>query len=486
MQITFGIIMLALVDYQPKVLNLLQVIQEYTKHRKEVVIRRTKFDLQKAKDRAHILEGLIKAVDIIDAIVKTIKASKTVDIARTNLIKKFKFSEIQANAILEMRLQKLTGLEREKLTEEFQGLKKLIKELKAILASEKKIFEVIKKELLEVKEKYATERKTEIVKEITEFTLQDIIADEDMLITLSSDSFIKSLPAKSYRKQKRGGRGVTGTTLKGEDNFIQHLTVANTHDNMLFFTNKGKVFWMKVHEIPVGSKQAKGRSLKVLLNLSSEEKITALLNLNEFSEKNSIIFITKNGIIKKGASTDLENAKRRGIIAINLGKGDELIDAVVFNEEKDKDIFLGTAKGRALKMNGKQLRKMGRSTRGIRGLRVSETDYIIGMIKAEPGRKIFVITENGYGKQMAFSLFQTKGRGGKGMAYLKVTDKNGKAVGIKSVEDNDELILTTIKGMVLKIIAGDISTIGRATAGVRIVKVTEGDMVSDVTVVQKD
>jgi len=486
MQITFGIIMLALVDNQPKVMNLKQVIEEYTKHRKEVVVRRTKFDLKRAKDRAHILEGLIKAVDMIDAIVKTIRASKDVDIARANLMKKFKFTEVQANAILEMRLQKLTGLERAKLIEEFEGLKKLIKELNAILASEKKVFEVIKKELLEAKEKFATERKTEIQKEITEFTTKDIIADEDMLISLSNDGFIKSIPAKSYRKQKRGGKGVTGTTLKGDDKFIRHLIVANTHDNMLFFTNKGKVFWMKVHEIPIASKQAKGRSLKVLLNLSGEERITALYNLRKFSADRSIVFITKKGTIKKGSSVDLQNAKRRGIIAINLDKEDELIDAVVFKEEKDKDVFIGTARGRALRMNAKQIRTMGRASRGVRGLRVGSDDQLVGIIKIEEGKKIMVITENGFGKMMTPNLFQTKGRGGKGMAYLKVTERNGKAVGIKSVENSAEIILTTTKGMVLKMIAADISTIGRATAGVRIVKTDAGDKVADITVVHKD
>ena len=486
MQVTFGIIMLALVDNEPKVLNLKQIIEEYTKHRKEVIIRRTKFDLKKARERAHILEGLIKAQDIIDAIIKTIRASKTVDIARANLMKKYEFTEIQATAILEMRLQRLTQLEKAKLVEELDGLKKLIKELSAILANEKKVYDLIKKELQEVKEKYATERKTQIVKEVTEFTMEDIIADQDMVITLSNDSFIKALPSKSYKKQKRGGKGVIGTTLKGEDKYIQHLCVANTHDSMLFFTNKGKVFWMKVYEIPVGTKQAKGRSLKVLLNLSQEERITALLNIDEFSNKNAVVFITKKGVIKKGASTVLENAKRRGIIAINLDKDDELIDAMVYNEEIDRDLFIGTANGRALRLNGKLLRTMGRSSRGIRGLRVGENDHMVGVIKIEKNSQIFVITENGFGKRMKAGLFQTKGRGGKGMAYLKVTSKNGPAVSIKAVSEEDELIMTTTKGLVIKIIAGDISSIGRATSGLRIVKVSSGDRISDLTVVQKD
>lgn len=485
MQITFGIIMLALVDGQPKYLNLKEVITEYTKHRKEVVIRRTKFDLRKAEERAHILEGLIKALDMIDAIIKVIRASKTVEIARQNLMSKFKFTEVQANAILEMRLQKLTGLEKAKLIEEFEGLKKLIKELKAILDSEKKIFEVIKNELLAVREKYADERRTEIVREVTEFKVEDIIADEDMVITLSNDGFIKSIPVKQYKKQRRGGRGVTGTNLRSDDN-VQNLVVAAMHDMMLFFTNKGKIFWMKVYEIPTGSKQSKGKSLKILLNLSQDEKITSLLSLNEFSEENSVVLLTKNGVIKKTASTNLENAKRRGIIIINLDKNDELVDALVFNESKDKNIFMGTKNGRALCTNGKQLRNMGRSARGIRGLKVAEDDRIIGIAKADDSKTIFVITEKGYGKRMKFNLFPAKGRGGKGMTYLKVTPRNGKAVGIRAIDNADEIILSTSKGMVIRVLAKEISTIGRATAGVKIVNVEKEDQIGDMAIVRND
>jgi len=486
MQVTFGIIMLALVDNQPKVLNLKQIIEQYTKHRKEVVIRRTKFDLKKAQERAHILEGLVKALDMIEAVIKVIRGSKTVENARTNLMQKFKFTEVQANAILDMKLQKLTGLEKAKLVEELEGLKKLIAELKALLASEKKVYDVIKKELLLIREKYANERRTEIIKEITEFKVEDIIADEDMVITLSNDGFIKSLPTKQYKKQKRGGRGVTGANLKGEDKFVQNLVVAAMHDIMFFFTNKGKVFWMKVYEIPAGSKQSKGKSLKILLNLSQDEKISTMNHLSEFSENNSIILVTKNGVIKKTASTNVENAKRRGIIAVNLDKNDELVDALIFNEEKDKDVFLGTKNGRALNINGKLLRKMGRASRGIRGLRVEPSDEIVGIAKAEGDKKICVITEKGYGKCMQFSLFPIKGRGGKGMAYLKVTNKNGSAVGIRAVEQRDEIILSTSRGMVLRVLVKEISTIGRATAGVRIVNVEKDDQISDLAVISNE
>ncbi len=479
MQVTFGIIMLALVDNTPKVLTLKEVIREYVKHRREVIIRRTKFDLKKAEDRAHILEGLIRALDLIDAIIKTIRASKTVDIARENLMKKFQFSKIQATAILEMRLQKLTGLEKQKLVDEYEGLLKLIKELKAILASDKKIYEVVKKELIEVKEKYSEERKTEIVKETTEFTAEDIIADEDMVITISNDGFIKSLPARDYRKQRRGGKGVTGATLKGDNAYVRHLVVASTHEHLLFFTNKGKVFWMKVYEIPVAGKQAKGRSIKILLNLSQDEILTSVVSLSEFTDEKKIIMVTKRGVIKKVVSTVLINAKKRGILSINLDKNDELNNAVVFDAREDTDIFIGTAQGRGLRTNAKRIRDMGRTSRGIRGLNVDKDDYIVGLTKIESGKKLFVITEKGFGKLTKFDLFQTKGRGGKGMTYIKITPKNGKAVNILSVSNGDELIISTIKGMVIKMLAKEISTVGRTAVGVKIIDVDNDDYVSD-------
>ncbi|MDD5066458.1 MAG: DNA gyrase subunit A [bacterium] len=484
MQITFGIIMLALVDNtQPRVLNLKQIIEEYVKHRKEVVVRRTKFDLQKAEEQAHILEGLVKALDMIDAVIKTIRASKTVEMARTNLMQKFKFTEIQANAILEMKLQKLTSLEKQKLVEELEGLKKMIKELKAILASSKKIYDLIKKELTEVKNTYPEKRKTEIIREITDFTVEDIIADEDMAITLSNDGFIKCLPAKQYKKQRRGGKGVTGAALKGDDSYVRNLSVASTHDNMLFFTNKGKVFYMKVYEIPAASKQAKGRSLKILLNLAPDEKISTLINIKEFSDDYSIILITKKGIIKKVASPAFENAKKRGIIGINLQKDDELVDAQAFSEKEDKDIFIGTANGRALRTSGKKLRLMGRNSRGIRGIRIKGDDKVVGMAKVDQNKKLFVITERGFGKCMKFNLFPSKGRGGKGMAYLKITDKNGRGVSVGAIDDENEIIILSSKGMVIRVDAKEISTIGRNTAGVRIFKLDEGDVISDVAAV---
>jgi len=485
MQITFGIIMLALVDNQPKVLNLKQIIEEYVKHRKEVVIRRTKFDLKKAQERAHILEGLIKALDIIDAIIKTIRASRTVEIARKNLIEKFKFTEVQAQAILDMRLQKLTGLEKQKLVEEYEGLVKLIKELKAILASEKKVYEVIKKELLDIKQNYSDPRRTEIVKETTEFTMEDIIVEEDMVITISRDGFIKSLQARLYKKQKRGGRGVVGAVIKGDSDYIKQIIVASTHDNLLFFTNKGKVFWMKVYEIPVGGKQTRGRSIKVLLNLAQDEYLTASVPLREFNSDNQLIMITKKGIIKKIDSTFFEGAKKRGILSMSLDKDDELVDVKVFEKGKHKDIFIGTAMGKGLRINAEKLRSMGKASRGIKGISVSSDDRVLGLVLPSPQDKyLIVVTERGFGKKVNFSNFPVKGRGGKGMIYLKVNKKTGAASAIGCVNGEDEVIITTTQGIVLRTVAKEISTSGRNTMGVKILTLDTDDRVSDMGILK--
>ncbi len=486
MQTTFGIILLALVDNQPKILNLKEIIEEYVKHRKEVTIRRTKFDLKKAQDRAHILEGLIKALDMIDAIIKTIRASKTVEIAKNGLITKFKFTEIQAQAILDMKLQRLTGLEKQKLIDEYEGLLKLIKELKSILASEKKVYEVIQNELIAVKGNYSDERRTEIVKEIDDFTMEDIIADEDMVVTISRDGFIKTLQARSYRRQKRGGKGVIGATIKGDADYVKHIIVASMHDNLLFFSNKGKVFWIKVYEIPVGGKQSRGRSLNVLLNLSKDENVTATVSLKEFDKENQLVMITKKGIIKKVESNVVENAKKRGIISINLDKDDELVDVKVYRNGTDKNIFIGTANGKAININGDRIRTMGRATRGVRGITVAKDDRVIGVVIPEPNKYLIVVTENGFGKRVKYTNFAVKGRGGKGMIYLKVSNKNGSAAAISSVGEDDEVIVTTSNGMVLRTTAKEISTSGRNTMGVKIVNIDKDDKVSDLAIVSNE
>jgi DNA gyrase subunit A len=483
LQINFGIIMLALIDNQPKILNLKQLIEEYVKHRKEVVIRRTKFDLKNAEEKAHILQGLVKALDIIDQIIKTIRASKTPEIAKENLIKNFKFSPVQAQAILDMKLQKLTALEKQKLIEEYEQLLKLIKELKSILASEKKVYEVIKNELLAIKEKYGEKRKTEIVHETADFSVEDVILDEDMIITISKDGFIKSLQAKTFKRQKRGGKGVTLST--NNEDLIKNVIATSTHNNLLFFTNKGKVFWMKVYEIPMASKQSKGRSIKILLNLASDEYLTAITSLKNFDENTHIIMITKKGIIKRISSKFFENAKKKGIIGITLEKDDELIGAKIFDSETDKELIIATSLGKALKIKAEKLRPMGRASKGIKGISLANNDKVIGIVVPKPNEDLIAVTENGFGKRLKYSEIPVKGRGSKGVLYIKTTSKNGSAACIESASDNDEIIITSQNGMVLRTLANEIPKLGRNASGVKILTLNQNDKISNIAVIKQ-
>ena len=484
LQISFGIIMLALVKNQPKVLNLKEILVEYIKHRKDVVTRRTKFDLRKAEERAHILEGLLIALNNIDEVIKTIKQSKNVDVARIALMEKFKLSELQANAILDMKLQRLTSLEIEKIQQEYDDLQKLIKELKEILASEIKLLDVIKKELLEIRDKYKSARKTEIVKEETqEFSVEDIIADEDAVITISHAGYIKRMPTDAYRRQKRGGKGVQSSKVTEED-FIERILIASTHDHVLFFTNKGKVFWIKAYEIPQESKLAKGKPIRSILNLSQNETITAFVCIREFKEETGLAMITRKGIIKKTASSEFENAKKKGITAINLIGEDELIEVVPVGAHTEA--FLGTDNGRGLRMNLSKIRNMGRSAKGIKGITVDSKNVVVGMTTVEPKTSLFVITEKGYGKRMDFKNFAIKGRGGKGMTYVKIEERNGSAVTIKSVGENDELMIITEKGVMIRIEVNTISMQGRSTQGVRVISLNADDKVKDVALIQTD
>jgi len=483
LQINFGIIMLALIDNQPKILNLKQLIEEYVKHRKEVVIRRTKFDLKNAEEKAHILQGLVKALDIIDQIIKTIRASKTPEIAKENLIKNFKFSPVQAQAILDMKLQKLTALEKQKLIEEYEQLLKIIKELKSILASEKKVYEVIKNELLAIKEKYGEKRKTEIVHETADFSVEDVILDEDMIITISKDGFIKSLQAKTFKRQKRGGKGATLST--NNEDLIKNVIATSTHNNLLFFTNKGKVFWMKVYEIPMASKQSKGRSIKILLNLASDEYLTAITSLKNFDENTHIIMITKKGIIKRISSKFFENAKKKGIIGITLEKDDELIGAKIFDSETDKELIIATSLGKALKIKAEKLRPMGRASKGIKGISLSNNDKVIGIVVPKPNEDLIAVTENGFGKRLKYSEIPFKGRGSKGVLYIKTTSKNGNAACIESASDNDEVIITSQNGMVLRTLANEIPKLGRNASGVKILTLNQNDKISNIAVIKQ-
>ncbi len=481
-QTSYGVILLSLVDSVPRILDLKGLIQHYVDHRKNVITRRTRFELRKAEERAHILEGLKIALDNIDEVIAIIRASKDASEAGDKLMKTFELTEIQAKAILEMRLQRLTSLEVQKIVDELKELKKRIKELKAILASEKKILGIVQDELIDVKKKYNTERKTEIVKggeTSTDFEMEDLIAEEDMVISITNDGFIRRLPVDSFKKQRRGGKGVTGFSSKKED-FIRMMTIASTHDIILLFSNKGKLFALKAYEIPQATKNSRGKSLKGIINLASGERITAICSTVSFEEELYLCMVTKKGILKKTVIGDFGNARKGGIIAISLKKDDELVDVRLV--KKDDDVVLASMKGLILRTNLEKMRSMGRAASGIIGMRLDADDEIVDLDVVMKNSSLFVITKKGFGKRINYQNFSTKGRGGKGMTYIKISSKNGPAKGVRSVFDNDEIIITSKSGMTIRLLAGDISTQGRITAGVRLLNVGEEDEVSDFAV----
>lgn len=487
LQTSFGIILLALVDNVPKYLNLKGIIGNYIVHRKEVVIRRTKYDLRKAEEKAHILEGLKIALDNIDEVISIIRSSKNPDEAEKRLIKRFILSEIQARAILEMRLQRLTSLEVKKVEEELLGLHKLIKELKAILKSEAKVYGIVKSELLEIKNKYSDQRRTLISEsgEIsTDFDAKDLIADEDMVISISNDGFIRRMPVDTFKKQRRGGKGVIGMSSVKKEDFISMMIIASTHDFVFLFSNKGKIFALKTYEIAIASKNSRGKSLKGMINLSSEERITAMCAVQESKGEQSLCMVTRDGILKK---TDIEvfnNVKKGGIIALSLKKEDELVDVKVIG--KSDDVVIATKFGLLLRTNLQKMRSMGRSAAGIIGIRLGKGDSVIGIDIVQKNSTLFVISDKGFGKRVAYTNFAVKGRGGKGMLYLKVSDKNGYAAGIRSVMPADEIIIASKSGMTIRLTAKDISLQGRSANGVKLLDVSEGDIVTDFAVISEE
>jgi DNA gyrase subunit A len=486
LQTTFGVIMLAIVDNEPKVLDLKLVLSYYILHRKQVIFRRTQYDLKKAEERAHILKGLKIALDNIDEVIQIIKTSKTVEDADEKLRKRFKLSQIQSKAILDMRLQKLTSLETKKIVEELKELMKLIEELKSILASDKKILNIVKTELLDIKTRFADKRRTEIVaggETSTSFDIEDLLADEDMVITITNDGFIRRISADAFKKQRRGGKGVTGISTKNED-FIKMMMVASTHDTMLLFSNKGKVFALKTHEIPVASKTSRGKSLKGIINLATGEIISAMCSVQNFEDNLSMCMATKHGILKKIDAIEFENTKKNGIIAINLKKSDELVDVKIV--KANDDVVIASKHGNLLRTNLSKMRSMGRGAAGIIGMRLEKEDEIIGTDVVVKGSDLFVVTEKGYGKKMLFKNFAAKGRGGKGMAYLKITDKNGPAIGIKSVLPKDEIIIASKSGMTIRLLAEEVSEQGRSTVGVRLLNTGDDDIVSDFAILAGD
>ena len=477
MQVTFGVIMLALVNGVPKVLTLQQMMQHFLDHRMDVLVKRTKYELEAAERRAHILEGYIIALDNIDAVIETIKKSRDVDTAKANLMKKFKLSEIQAKAILDMRLQRLTGLERKKIEEEYKETIKLIERLKGVLDSEKKRKQIIKEELLALKERYADERRTEIVHDFKEFSLEDIIAEEDVVVTISHHGFIKRFPVSGYRRQARGGKGVTGAGTREED-FIEHMFVASTHHYIMFFTDKGKCYWLKVHEIPEGGRATKGRSILNLIEKDKEENITAFVTVKEFSDDKFIVMATEKGTVKKTVLSAYSNIRRGGINAINLTAGDRLMEAKL--SEGKNDIIIGTRNGMAIRFNEKDVREMGRTATGVRGIKLGKGDVVIGMIVVRNATTLMVVTEKGFGKRSEIEDYRLTKRGGKGVITVKTSEKNGKLIAMKEVNDSDELVIITTGGMVIRQAVKELRTMGRNTQGVRLIRLNEGDDIADI------
>ena len=475
LETTFGIILLALVDNRPRVLTLRQILDCYIGHRKVIIRRRTQFELDKALKRAHILEGLKIALKFIDKIIKVIKTSKSVPVAKENLMKEFGLSEIQSQAILEMQLQRLTALEQDKIEAEYLELLKKIELCRSILASEKKIEGIIKEDLGELKKKYGDERRTDIVGEVEELEIEDLIADEDVVVTISHGGYIKRLPVSSYRKQKRGGKGVTGAELKDED-FIEHLFVASTKDYLLIFSDKGQVYWLKVYEIPQAGRVSKGKAIVNLLQMKSDEKISSTIPVREFSADKFLVMVTRLGSIKKTCLEAYGNPRKGGIIGITLDDKDELI-AVELTDGK-QELLIATKEGQAVRFPENQVRDMGRAARGVRGITLGKKDEVISMVLVQKDATVLTVTDLGFAKRTPAKEYRLTRRGGKGIINIKVTDKNGAAVTVKTVSDNDELMVITQNGMFLRCSIKDIRTTGRAAQGVRLIKLESKDRVS--------
>ena len=478
MQVTFGIIMLALVDNRPQILALKQLISCFLEHREEVVVRRTRFDLRKAEERAHILEGFRIALDHIDEIVTLIRASETPEIAKQGLMAHFGLSELQAQAILDMRLQRLTGLERRKIEDEYQDLLKKIAEYKAILADRKLVLAIIKTELLEIKERFGDERRTEIVDQgAVDFEDEDLIAEEDMVITISHFGYIKRLALDSYRAQRRGGKGATGIKVRDED-FVEHLFIASTHSYILCFTDKGRCHWLKVHQIPVAGRQARGKAIVNLLGLADGERLTGRVPVADFDETKYLVTATRKGVIKKTQLSQYSRPRRGGIWAMNLREDDQLIAAAIANG--DQDIILAKGGGRSIRFHETDVRCMGRTAGGVRGVRLDAGDEVVGMVVVDKGATLLTVTENGFGKRSLLDDYATKHRGGKGVINIRTTQRNGRVVAIKEVREKDDIMIITRKGVVIRCPISQLSVIGRATQGVKLIALDEGDMVMDV------
>lgn len=484
MQLTFGANMLALVNGKPEVLNLKEMMEHFIKHRNEVIIRRTQFELDAAEKRAHILEGLIIALDNLDEVIKTIRESRDPNIASNSLQEKFELSEIQAKAILDMRLQRLTGLEREKILNEYRELLKTIEQLKAILASKELQMKVIYDELQEIKDKFGDERRTEIVHNSKEFSVEDMIANEDVIITITKRGFIKRTAVTNYRRQNKGGRGSSGTSTY-DDDFVEIVFQAATHHHLLFFTDLGRVYKIKVYDIPEGGRNSKGRSLANVIPKQNDENVTAYRAIKEFQDNEYVVMCTRKGTIKKTELSAFANVRQNGIIAINLNENDRLISAQITDGKCD--IMLGTKHGLACRFIESDVRSMGRTAAGVRGIKLSSKDEVISMIIIRrPDAQVLVVSENGYGKRTDVEEFRLTKRGAKGVISMNVTPKTGNVIGMLSAFDDDDLVVITVNGILIRQAMKKIRTIGRNTQGVKLIRLGEDDKIADITRVTKE
>ena len=484
LQDTFGIILLALVNGVPKIMPLKTVLNHFIEFRHDVVVRRTSFELNEAEARAHILEGLKIALDNIDEIISIIRGSKDPSSAKEGLINTFSLSEIQAQAILDMRLQKLTGLEVDKVVEEYRELIKLISHLKSILENKNQRMDIIKNEIIDIRDRYGDERRTEIVPVDTEFSMEDMIAEEEVVLTITHKGYIKRTALNTYRTQRRGGRGVQGATSNEED-FVEHLFIANTHNHMLFFTDRGKCYWLKVYDIPQGGRATRGRAIVNLIGCDPGEKIEAFVSVKDFDDNHYIVMATRNGIIKKTVLSAYGKPRKGGIYAIEIRDKDKLIEARITNG--DHDILLGTREGKSIRFSESNVRPSGRKTMGVKGITLSsKDDYLVGMLVVKREGTILVATEKGYGKRTDVLQYRSQTRGGKGVMTMRCTEKTGKMVKIMEVVDSDDLIVITNSGVLMRQPVADIRTIGRVTQGVRLVKLDDGTTISSITRVISD
>ncbi|MBR6732397.1 MAG: DNA gyrase subunit A, partial [Bacteroidales bacterium] len=493
LQSSFSVNNVALVNGRPRTLNLKELIKYFVKHRHEVVVRRTRFDLEKARKRAHILEGLLKALDVIDQIINIIRSSKSVDEAKSELMATFGFTDVQATAIVEMRLRQLTGLEREKLQSEYDELMKFIRYCEDVLANESMQMQIIKDETMEMKEKYGDARRTEIALSAEEFNPEDFYADEDVVITISHLGYIKRTSLTEYRLQNRGGVGMKGSATRDED-FIEHIYVANMHSTMLLFTQNGKCYWLKVYEIPEGSRASKGRAIQNVINIEPDDKIKTYLNVKNLKDEdyinnNYIVLGTKRGIIKKTSLEAYSRPRTNGVIAITVREGDELLDAVLTNG--CSEILLAGRHGRCCRFDESDARALGRTASGVRGINIDDDDEVIGMIAYDPtaedasAHSLLVVSAHGYGKRSDFDEYRKTNRGGKGVKTLNITEKTGELVAMKNVTDENDLMIINRSGITIRMAVSDIKVAGRATQGVRLINIKDGDSIAAISAVNK-